>query len=269
MREWRNSRGGRQRDWKDTVAVRAALLDFIAEFANWDNSTNRDYLETARRLVQVAHESLGGAPGTRPLAIDPFAGGGAMPLEAVRVSADAFASDLNPVSVLLNRVVLEHAPTRGPQLADDIRRWGAWVSDRVKSKVSAFYPPDPDGSKPIAYLWARTIRCEGPACGKVVPLVRSFWLTKRASGSVGVRMDVPPELDVPAFAVLEPEAQRGSDAHGARWFCGLSLVRTHDAGGQGARADLTCTGRSGRGDAFRSRHRSALRRTGLPLASRE
>lgn len=203
MREWRNSRGGRQRDWKDTVAVRAALLDFIAEFANWDNSTNRDYLETARRLVQVAHESLGGAPGTRPLAIDPFAGGGAMPLEAVRVSADAFASDLNPVSVLLNRVVLEYAPTRGPQLADDIRRWGAWVSDRVKSKVSAFYPPDPDGSKPIAYLWARTIRCEGPACGKVVPLVRSFWLTKRASGSVGVRMDVPPELDVPAFAVLE------------------------------------------------------------------
>ena len=87
--------------------LRFALLDFIADFANWDNSTVPEYLETARALTQAAHEALGGEPGTWPLVVDPFAGGGSIPLEALRVGADAFASDLNPVAVLLNKVVLE------------------------------------------------------------------------------------------------------------------------------------------------------------------
>jgi len=60
------------------------------------------FLDTARVLTQAAHETLGGEPGTRPLVVDPFAGGGAIPLEALRVGADAFASDLNPVAVLLS-----------------------------------------------------------------------------------------------------------------------------------------------------------------------
>ena len=64
--------------------LRFALLDFIADFANWDNSTVPTYLETSRALTQAAHESLGGAPGTRPLVFDPFAGGGSIPLEALR-----------------------------------------------------------------------------------------------------------------------------------------------------------------------------------------
>ena len=62
---------------------------------------------------------------THPLVVDPFAGGGAIPLEALRVGADAFASDLNPVAVLLNKVVLEYIPTYGQRLADEVRRWGA------------------------------------------------------------------------------------------------------------------------------------------------
>jgi DNA protecting protein DprA len=94
--------------------LRFALLDFIADFANWDNSTHPAYLETARTLTQSAHESLGGDPGTRPLVVDPFAGGGSIPLEALRVGADAFASDLNPIPVLLNKVVLEYIPKYGP-----------------------------------------------------------------------------------------------------------------------------------------------------------
>ena len=100
----------------------SALLDFIADFANWDLANAKDYLETSRALVQVAHESLGGAQGTRPLVVDPFAGGGAIPLEALRVGADAFASDLNPVPVLLNRVVLEYVPKYGPRLAERVRQ---------------------------------------------------------------------------------------------------------------------------------------------------
>lgn len=68
--------------------IRSALLDFIADFANWDNSTVREYLDSSRALTQAAHEALGGAPGTRPLVVDPFAGGGSIPLEALRVGAD-------------------------------------------------------------------------------------------------------------------------------------------------------------------------------------
>jgi putative DNA methylase len=106
----------------DNHRLRQALLDFIADFANWDNSTIPAYLETSRALTQAAHDALGGAPSTRPLVVDPFAGGGSIPLEALRVGADAFASDLNPVAVLLNKVVLEYTPKYGQRLADEVRK---------------------------------------------------------------------------------------------------------------------------------------------------
>jgi adenine-specific DNA methylase len=105
----------------------APLLDFIADFANWDNSTKKEYPDASRALTPAAHEALGGVPGTKPLVVDPFAGSGAIPLEALRVGADAFASDLNPVAVLLNKVVLEYIPRYGQQLADEVRKWGEWI----------------------------------------------------------------------------------------------------------------------------------------------
>lgn len=160
--------------------LRYRLLDFIADFANWDNSTQSDYLETSRALTQAAHEALGGLPGTKPLVVDPFAGGGSIPLEALRVGADAFASDLNPVAVLLNKVVLEYIPKYGQRLADEVRKWGQWVKEEAEKELAELYPKDPDGSTPIVYLWARTITCEGPGCGAEVPLMRSMWLTKKS-----------------------------------------------------------------------------------------
>lgn len=170
----------------DPEHVRLALLDFIADFANWDNSTRTQYLETTRALTQAAHEALGGEPGTRPLMVDPFAGGGAIPLEALRVGADAFASDLNPVAVLLNKVVLEYIPTYGQRLADEVRKWGKWIQQQAEQEMAEFYPKDPDGTTPIAYLWARTIRCEGPGCGAQVPLIHSLWLAKRSKNAVAL-----------------------------------------------------------------------------------
>ena len=116
--------------------LRFALLDFIADFANWDNSTVPEYLETSRALTQSAHEALGGVPGTRPLVVDPFAGGGAIPLEALRVGADAFASDLNPIPVLLNKVVLEYIPKYGQRLADEVRKWGHWVKHEAERELA-------------------------------------------------------------------------------------------------------------------------------------
>ncbi|MFN0137420.1 MAG: NADAR domain-containing protein [Phycisphaerae bacterium] len=190
----------------DPVELRRVLLDFIADFADWDHSTEKDYLATARALTQAAHEALGGEPGTRPLVVDPFAGGGSIPLEALRVGADAFASDLNPIPVLLNKVVLEYIPKYGnaevtmpnaegkPQtfhgLADAVRYWGGWIKEQAERELAAFYPPDPPDKKndipaatPIAYLWARTILSEAPGQGDIpveVPLMRSLWLAKKA-----------------------------------------------------------------------------------------
>ena len=152
-------------DRRDLLFLRGMLLDFIADFANWENSTLSAYLDTCRALTAISHEALGGVPSTLPVVVDPFAGGGSLPLEALRIGADAFASDLNPVAVLLNKVILEYIPKYGQRLADEVRKCADWVRVEAEKELADLYPIDPDGSKPIAYLWARTIKCEGPNCG--------------------------------------------------------------------------------------------------------
>jgi len=186
MRQFWNPMGVTDRDFSNPIMLRQALLDFIADFSNWDNSTDERYLSTARKLTQIAHQSLGGEVGTRSLVVDPFAGGGSIPLEALRVGADAYASDLNPVAVLLNKVVLEYIPKYGKELALEVRKWGQWVKEEAEKELAEFYPKDPDGATPIAYLWARTIRCEGPGCGAEIPLIRSRWLAKKGNRSVAL-----------------------------------------------------------------------------------
>ena len=100
-------RGGSHRVKTDD-GLRQVLLRFITDFANWDNSAKAEYLETGRGLVKAAH------PEQTPLAVDPFAGGGSIPLEALRLGCDAFASDLNPVACLILKVMLEDIPRHGP-----------------------------------------------------------------------------------------------------------------------------------------------------------
>jgi putative DNA methylase len=171
--------------------LRAALLHFIGDFADWDNSSNRTYLEIARGLVKAAH------PEETPLVVDPFAGGGSIPLEALRLGCDAFASDLNPVACLINKVLLEDIPRHGPELAEELRRVGAEVKKAAERELAEFYPQDTDGARPIAYLWARTVRCEAPNCGAEIPLMRSFWLCKKAERRRALRTKVvrPPKGD--------------------------------------------------------------------------
>ena len=112
--------------------------------------------------------------------VDPFAGGGSIPLEALRLGCEAFASDLNPVACLILKVMLEDIPRHGPKLAEELRRVGAEIKRQAEKELADLYPKDPDGATPIAYLWARTVRCESPNCGAEIPLVRSFWLCKKA-----------------------------------------------------------------------------------------
>ncbi len=179
---------GRPTRWNDQAktdeGLREILLEFIADFANWDNAAKPVYLTTARALVKAAH------PDETPLVVDPFAGGGSIPLEALRVGCDAFASDLNPVACLILKVLLEDIPRHGPQLAEELRRMGAEIKAAAAKELAEFYPPDPDGAKPIAYLWARTVRCESPNCGAEIPLVSSFWLSKKADRMRALRYTV-------------------------------------------------------------------------------
>jgi adenine-specific DNA methylase len=157
----------------DTMALRRALLEFIGNFSAWESSTDEMMVKTARRLVEAAW------PGRAPLVVDPFAGIGSIPFEALRVGADAFAGDLNPVAALLLKTVIEDIPRYGKRLAETVGRWGSWVKKQVQDELQPYYPRDGDGSIPLAYLWARKIRCEGPGCGAEIPLVGLLWLSQR------------------------------------------------------------------------------------------
>jgi adenine-specific DNA methylase len=166
---------------RDNMVLRRALLDFIADYADWDNSIRIEFLEVSRCLTQAAHEALKAGSGPIPFVFDPFAGGAAIPFEALRIGAEAFASDLNPLAVLLNKVLLEHIPQHGKKIIDSVQEWLAWMKPKAYELLSEFFPDDPDGKIPIAYLWARTIISEAPSTGGhaiEVPLLRSMWLTR-------------------------------------------------------------------------------------------
>ncbi len=186
---------------KDDEELQRALLWFIGSFANWDLAADRTYLRVARNLIRAAH------PDEAPVVVDSFAGGGSIPLESVRLGCETFASDLNPVACLILKVLLEHIPRHGSELAEEIRQVGGQVCAAVAKELSHLYPADPDGSMPIAYLWARTVRCESPNCGMEIPLVRSLWLCKKPNRRRAFRptilrpKDAPPVL---SFQVFEP-----------------------------------------------------------------
>ena len=206
--------GGRPSGWKEEIetdaGLRRIILRFIADFANWDHSAKQTYLGTARALVRAAHGD------DVPLVVDPFAGGGSIPLEALRLGSETFASDLNPVACLILKVMLEDIPRHGPGLAEDLRKAGEAVKRKAQRELADLYPTDSDGATPIAYLWARTVCCESPNCGAEIPLMRSFWLCKKPKRKWALRLSVersdgaPPEL---AFEVFEPEA--ASEVHPA------------------------------------------------------
>ena len=92
------------------LELRGALLDFIADFANWDNSTVKEFLETSHILTKAAHASLNNIDSTKPIIVDPFAGGGAFPIEAARVGGLSYAGDYNILAWTINHLELELLP---------------------------------------------------------------------------------------------------------------------------------------------------------------
>jgi len=196
---------------KTNEELRKALLKFISDFSNWDFAFDETFIKTARSLLSAAH---GEDP---PFAVDPFAGGGSIPLEALRLGCDVFASDLNPIACYILKIMLQDLPRQGPPFFKELKHIGSKTLEIATSELSQLYPPDLDDSTPIAYLWARTVRCEAPNCGAEIPLVRSFWLCKKAKRRRAIRYTIErragliPRIDLDIFQPKEiSEVSRGT-----------------------------------------------------------
>lgn len=170
---------------------------FIIDLCKWEKSLNQTVIEKARNDILRAN---GGKP---PRVLDPFAGGGAIPSEALRLGCETYASDYNPVAVLILKCTLEYPQRYGRAkkvksgdlqvevtvnpLLEDVKKWGNWVLEEAKKEIGKFYPEDPDGSIPVGYIWARTIPCQNPSCGAEIPLMRQFWLAKKDNKKVALK----------------------------------------------------------------------------------
>jgi len=151
--------------------LQKALFEFIAKIAPWDSFTSAGNISTAQELIKAAY-------GTTPHVLDPFSGGGSIPLEAQRLDCDVTASDLNPVAWLLLKISLEWCGRKGMELSRLFSRWSAWVLREIEKRLAEYYPTDEQGRKPLAYLWARTVKCEAAGCGVTIPLIRGLQLSK-------------------------------------------------------------------------------------------
>ena len=206
------------------------LVQKIVPWEAVKDGNNEAILEARRRIL----EASGGKP---PRVLDPFSGGGAIPLEALRLGAETYAMDLNPVAYLILKATLEYPQkfgqpgsrpvpeyirvkdreaergafeVEGPwarayrenPLATDVRYWGEWVLERAREELAEFYPPDPDGKTPVAYLWARTVTCTNPTCRAEVPLVRQWWLAKKKNKRIALKPIVDEEAKRVRFEVV-------------------------------------------------------------------
>lgn len=180
---------------------RQRLFRILEDLVVWENSNDERVLEAAKAEIL---KSTGGNP---PELLDPFAGGGAIPLEAQRLGLKAHAHDLNPVAVMINKAMIEIPPrfvgmapvnpdartskmaqawSRAQGLAEDVRYYGEWMKQEAFQRIGHLYPkvkvPQEQGggeATVIAWIWARTVKCPNPACGCEMPLASSFVLSKK------------------------------------------------------------------------------------------
>jgi len=177
------------------AAEREKLFGIIRRLVKWENIHDEGLIAEARAEIW---KSCDGHP---PPILDPFAGGGSIPLEAQRLGLEAHASDLNPVAVLINKALIEIPPKWAGRLpvfpgaveganswpgttglAEDVRRYGSWMRDEAEKRIGLFYPKAmlADGTEAavVAWIWARTVICPNPACGATTPLLSTYWLAK-------------------------------------------------------------------------------------------
>ena len=161
------------------------------ETSNPENPQGAEILLVARELIKIAHD------GKTPTVLDPFAGGGAIPLEAGRLGCHPIANDYNPVAYLILRATCEFPQKYGKPgkrkviseefgrtiekevevpnvLVHDVEKWSDWILERARKKIGHLYPPGNDGKPVVGYLWARTAPCSNPSCRGEIPLLRSL-----------------------------------------------------------------------------------------------
>lgn len=238
---------------------REEILKEITDLSSWDAIRRPGAIVRARsqggtgltgaQLLDKAKQRIRAANGgNEPRFLDPFAGGGSLPLEAARLGCQTFASDINPVAVLILKGTVEYAqrygqPTSHPvpayitdisesaaemqqafggkrgaaeaaytsnPLTADIAYWGAWIVGRARAELGELYPAEPDGSTAVAFLWSRTVPC--PNCGADMPLVRQYWLARKEKKSVALKATVDPSGKKIVFTVVEGNAITGDPA---------------------------------------------------------
>lgn len=172
---------------------RAQLHKLLAELVKWENTNNTELWDKARAEL----------PDNLPELLDPFAGGGSIPLEGQRLGLSVHAHDLNPIAVMINKAMIDlparfansspvHPDAQGhfiaaeqsgaKSLADDVKYYGGQLKAKAFAKLAHMYPKvqTPDGEAAvIAWIWARTVKCSNPACGCTMPLVNSFNLSTK------------------------------------------------------------------------------------------
>ena len=225
---------------------RERLFDILTRLVKWENSNDEGILAEAKAEIM---KSTNNNP---PALLDPFAGGGAIPLEAQRLGLEAHAHDLNPVAVMINKAMIEIPPKfagRSPVnpeaqrqgaanhgwkgaagLAEDVRYYGEWMKQEACKRIGHLYPKAKleDGSEAtvIAWIWARTVKCPNPACGCEMPLVKSFMLSKKK----GKEAYIQPTCAGSAFTYKvvngKPSADEGTVSRaGAKCLaCGTSVA---------------------------------------------
>lgn len=228
---------GVDRQGNSADTPRQRLFDFIETLVQWESTTDEKVLNTARQLIRLA---TGGNP---PPLLDPFAGGGSIPLEAQRLGLEAHASDLNPVAVMINKALIEIPPKFANQppvnprdrkkvggteqwkgaagLAADVRYYGEWMRQKAWERIGHLYP-DYNGETVIAWLWARTVACPNPACGAQMPLITSFELSKKKGRAAWVEPQIDTQNRKVSFTIktgigTPPEPPKVS--RGAKFRC--------------------------------------------------
>ena len=183
---------------------------------DWDKKDQKgrwlNKLRIARELIQMAYN------GHPPKVIDMFAGGGAIPLEAMRLGCEVIANDYNPVAWFILKCTLEypqrlagktyplpelslveHPFLKKGDLADHVRLWGQWVFENARSDLAQYYPVI-DEKPTVAYLWARTIPCQDPRCSGTIPLLKTLWVCKKAEKTLP---DTPENRNRPDYLRLK------------------------------------------------------------------
>jgi adenine-specific DNA methylase len=207
---------------------RENLCRRIANITHWGTENGPD-LEFFRQEIRKAYS------GRAPRVLDMFAGGGAIPLEAMRLGCEVTAIDYNPVAWFILKCTLEYpqrlagekwplpksqVPDSQPKsrqlalrgvelgesqgdLAAHVRWWGNWVLERARQELAPYYPTV-NGQPTVAYLWARTIPCPDPACGAEVPLLETLWLCKKKDKRRALRLVPDPKNHRVNFEVWTP-----------------------------------------------------------------